>query len=172
MKQLVYLIIFLITINATNAKGWKIMSTTLTTAPDFTLLDQDSRSHTLSDYSKQYVLIYFYPKDDTPGCTKEACMIRDSYDEFKKRNIKVFGISADNPESHKKFIEKYHLPFTLLSDEKKQVAKLYHADGIFLKRISYLISPGGQIAKFYPDVDPANHSEIILEDFDKITKAN
>jgi thioredoxin-dependent peroxiredoxin len=141
---------------------------TINKAIDFTLKDQNKVPHRLSDYANQYVLIYFYPKDDTPGCTKEACLIRDNEEEFESRNIKVFGISADNPESHKKFIEKYHLPFTLLSDENKEVAKLYKADGVFLKRISYLIAPGGQILKFYPKVDPSSHAEEILADFDKL----
>ena len=141
---------------------------TLTTAPDFTLVDQNNTSHTLSNYSEQYVLIYFYPKDDTPGCTKEACMIRDSYLGFEERKIKVFGISPDSTESHKKFIEKYHLPFTLLSDENKHVAKLYEADGVFLKRISYLIAPGGKMLKRYLNVDPANHAQEILADFDDL----
>ena len=144
----------------------KINMQTLEQAPDFTLLDQDNKSHKLSDYSSQYVLVYFYPKDDTPGCTKEACMLRDNYEGFKERNIQVFGISSDDPASHKKFIEKYHLPFTLLSDTEKSVAKLYDADGIFLKRVSYLIAPGGKILKFYPNVDPANHASEILADFD------
>lgn len=146
----------------------KNMTTTSQEAPQFTLLDQDNKSHSLADYADQYVLVYFYPKDDTPGCTKEACMIRDSYNGFEERNIKVFGISADNPASHKKFVEKYHLPFTLLSDEKKEMAKLYKADGIFLKRISYLIGPGNKIIKFYENVDPASHAGEILADFDKI----
>lgn len=147
-------------------KGDKPMQA-IKAAPDFTLLDQDRNPHKLSDYSSDYVLIYFYPKDDTPGCTKEACMIRDNYAEFEEKKIKVFGISADSPESHKKFIEKYHLPFTLLSDENKAVAKLYEADGLFLKRISYLIGPGSQIIKFYPNVDPANHATEILADIDQ-----
>jgi peroxiredoxin Q/BCP len=170
MKLLTFLASIVLLLSAcdqvSNSKGEHLM--TLTTAPNFTLLDQDSKSHQLADYSAQYVLIYFYPKDDTPGCTKEACMIRDSYSGFQERNIQVFGISADNPESHKKFIEKYHLPFTLLSDEKKEVAKLYNTDGIFLKRISYLIAPGGKVVGFYPNVDPANHAAEILADFDKV----
>lgn len=142
----------------------------LTQAPNFKLLDQDSQIHQLSDYSDQYVLVYFYPKDDTPGCTVEACTIRDNYDGFEQRNIKVFGVSPDSPASHKRFIEKYHLPFTLLSDPDKEVAKKYNADGLFLKRISYLIAPGGEIAKFYPKVSPAEHSQEILEDFDRMQK--
>lgn len=154
----------------TKPEGDENMST-LTKAPDFTLIDQDNVSHTLSDYSDQYVLVYFYPKDDTPGCTKEACSIRDNEEEFSSRNIKVFGISADSPESHKKFVEKYNLPFTLLSDESKEVAKLYNADGVFIKRISYLIAPGSKILKFYPQVDPSSHAEQILSDFDKLNKS-
>lgn len=170
MRLLVFLICFILCCNNFQAKGLNIMDI-LTTAPDFTLLDQDSKAITLSDYAKQYVLIYFYPKDDTPGCTKEACLIRDSYSGFAERKIQVLGISADSPASHKKFMEKYHLPFTLLADEKKTVAKLYHADGFFIKRISYLISPGGHIAKFYPNVDPASHAQVILDDFDKLNPA-
>ena len=81
------------------------------------------------------MLIYFYPKDDTPGCTKEACMIRDLYKDFEKGGVKVFGVSSDSVESHKKFAEKYDLPFTLLSDPKKEVIKIYEADGaLFTKR--------------------------------------
>ncbi|MDA0771548.1 MAG: peroxiredoxin [Cyanobacteria bacterium] len=141
---------------------------TLITAPDFSLIDENNQTHTLSDYKDQYVLIYFYPKDDTPGCTKEACSIRDSIHRFESKNIKVFGISSDSPASHKKFKNKYQLPFTLLSDQKKEVAKLYHADGILLKRISYLIAPGGTILKHYPDVSPSSHAGDILDDFDAL----
>jgi peroxiredoxin Q/BCP len=89
-------------------------------APDFTLFDQDEISHTLSDYRGQWVLLYFYPKDDTPGCTKEACSFRDNFSEFSKLNIKVFGISADSLESHKKFVQKFNLPFSLLADTDKK----------------------------------------------------
>ncbi|MDA1256080.1 MAG: peroxiredoxin [Proteobacteria bacterium] len=156
---------FLISCN----KGETNMQTdTLVQAPGFVLMDENSMEHKLSDYSEQFVLIYFYPKDDTPGCTTEACAIRDSFEGFQQRNIKVFGISTDNPESHKKFKDKYHLPFTLLADENQEVAKIYHADGMFLKRISYLIAPGGQIIKHYSNVSPSTHAREILEDFDKI----
>ena len=85
-------------------------------APDFTLFDQDGIPHTLSLYKGKKVVIYFYPKDDTPGCTKEACSIRDSYDDFTNQDIEVFGISYDNSETHQQFIQKYKLPFNLLSD--------------------------------------------------------
>ena len=94
-------------------------------APEFSLPDQDGRVHSLKDYAGAPVLIYFYPKDDTPGCTKQACMIRDAFPDFKKTGVTVLGISTDSVKSHKKFAEKYGLPFTLLSDEEKKVVGAY-----------------------------------------------
>ena len=130
---------------------------------DFNLVDQDNIYHKLSDYPGK-VLLYFYPKDDTPGCTKEACMITEVYDDFKKAGITVLGVSADSPESHRKFREKYNLPFTLLSDPDKKVIKDYGAfSPLFTKRISYLII-NGEIIKSYPKVDPASHAMEILKD--------
>lgn len=142
-------------------------------APDFTLFDQDGKEHRLSDYLGKFILIYFYPKDDTPGCTKEACMLRDDFPNFKKLSAKVFGISADSVKSHKKFAEKYNLPFTLLSDEKKFVLKKYGAlaeKSMFgktflgIKRMSYLIDKEGNVAKVYESVKPAVHAEEVLAD--------
>lgn len=131
---------------------------------DFSLVDQDNIVHKLSDYSSGRVLLYFYPKDDTPGCTKEACMITELYDDFKKAGITVLGISPDSPASHKKFAEKYNLPFTLLSDSDKKVIKEYGASSlVFTKRISYLIDKG-IILKVYPKVDPASHAMEILKE--------
>ena len=136
-----------------------------TSAPNFKLLDQDGKEHSLSYHRGSYVLIYFYPKDDTPGCTKEACVIRDMYKDFESNGVKVFGISSDSVESHKKFAEKYQLPFTLLSDPKKEVIKKYEAYGaLFTKRISYLVGQNGMIEKVYPAVDPTNHGAEILKD--------
>jgi thioredoxin-dependent peroxiredoxin len=136
-----------------------------TLAPDFKLLDQDGLAHSLSYHKGGYVLVYFYPKDDTPGCTAEACAIRDAYKDFESNGVKVFGISADSVESHKKFVKKYELPFTLLSDPTKEVIAAYGAKGLpFTKRISYLIGPDGMIAKVYPKVDPAHHGVEILKD--------
>jgi peroxiredoxin Q/BCP len=136
-----------------------------TQAPDFRLLDQNGAEHTLAYHRGNYVLVYFYPKDDTPGCTKEACAIRDIYKDFESNGVKVFGISADSVESHAKFAEKYQLPFTLLSDPKKETIKAYGADGaVFGKRISYLIGADGMIVKAYPKVDPAHHGAEILKD--------
>ncbi len=141
------------------------MLTINTTAPDFKLLDQNNKEHSLSYHRNSYVLIYFYPKDDAPGCTQEACAIRDIYKDFESNGVKVFGISADSVESHKKFAEKYQLPFTLLSDPKKETIGAYGANSVpFTKRISYLISPDGVILKAYPKVDPTHHSAEILKD--------
>jgi len=142
-------------------------------APDFTLPDQDGTMRSLSDYRRRWVLLYFYPKDDTPGCTKEACSIRDNFPDFKKLKIAVLGISTDSVGSHKKFEEKYKLPFTLLSDADKKVVNLYGVWGkkTFMGkeyegtlRTSFLIDPKGNIAKVYEDVKPETHAEEILKD--------
>jgi len=142
-------------------------------APDFLLPDQKGDQHTLSDYRGKWVLLYFYPKDNTPGCTTEACTIRDSYAAFKNNKIVVLGVSADSVESHKKFAEKFTLPFTLLSDEKKEVLKKYKVWGkksflgkafMGIHRMSYLIGPKGFIQKVYPKVKPAEHAEEVFRD--------
>ena len=129
-------------------------------APDFRLPDQNGKTHSLSDYRGKWVLLYFYPKDDTPGCTKEACAIRDNLPKFKSLNLDVLGISTDSIKSHKKFAEKYELPFTLLSDEKKEVLKKYGVLG----RTSFLINPKGGIFKIYENVKPDAHAEEVLGD--------
>lgn len=135
-------------------------------APDFTLFDQHSRPHTLSLYKGKKVVIYFYPKDDTPGCTKEACSIRDSYDDFTNQDIKVFGISYDNSETHQQFIQKYKLPFNLLSDSDKSVSQLYGTKGAFFPvRKTFLIDESGKIVKIYDQVSVLDHGNDILRDF-------
>ena len=98
-------------------------------APNFILSDQNGKEHSLADYKGKWILLYFYPKDNTPGCTKEACMIRDNYDGFKKIKAVVLGISVDSVKSHDKFVKKYDLPFTLLADEEKKVVKAYDVWG-------------------------------------------
>lgn len=135
---------------------------------DFSLLDQNKTRQTLSKYSSGRVLLYFYPKDNTPGCTTEACQIAEVFNEFKKKGIVVFGVSPDSPESHKKFREKYNLPFTLLSDPGKKVIKMYEALGPLgtTKRISYLIEKN-KIVRVYPKVDPATHAYDILKDIER-----
>jgi peroxiredoxin Q/BCP len=146
-------------------------------APDFTLPDQDGQEHSLSQYRGQWVLLYFYPKDDTPGCTKEACSIRDAFPNFQALNIMVLGVSVDSVESHKKFAEKYKLPFTLLSDEHKKVVSHYGVwgekkfmgrehDGTI--RSSFLIDPTGTIEKIYTDVKPEKHAEEVLRDLKRL----
>lgn len=131
-----------------------------TEAPNFSLPDQNGEIHSLADYRGKSVLVYFYPKDDTSGCTKEACMIRDNFSMFQKANCIVLGISADSVKSHGQFVEKYSLPFTLLADQKKEVIKKYGITG----RSSYLINPQGLIIKAYSDVDPAQHASEVLKD--------
>lgn len=146
-------------------------------APDFTLPDQNGVEHSLSQYRGQSVLLYFYPKDDTPGCTKEACSIRDAFPNFQTLNIKVLGVSTDSVASHKKFVEKHQLPFTLLSDEHKKVVNLYGVWGEkkFMGReyegtlrSSFLIGPTGTIEKIYTDVKPEKHAEEVLRDLKRL----
>ena len=134
-------------------------------APNFTLKNHVGDSVSLSDFAGSKTLVYFYPKDDTPGCTKEACTITEMYDDFEKAGIVVLGISKDSPESHRAFREKYNLPFALLSDPDGSVIDQYGAKGFLgTKRISYLIDPNGNILKTYPNVDPATHAYEILKD--------
>lgn len=144
-------------------------------APDFKLLDQDGVTHSLTDYRGQWLVLYFYPKDDTPGCTTEACAFRDSLAGFKERNVAVLGVSADSVKSHKKFAKKYNLNFPLLSDESKAIIEAYGVwgpkklfgkefDGII--RSTFLINPEGEIAKEYPKVTPQEHAEEILKDLE------
>lgn len=133
--------------------------------------------HALADQKGKWVLLYFYPKDDTPGCTKEACAIRDHFPQFKKLGITVFGASVDSVKKHKKFVEKYNLPFTLLSDENKELVEAYGVWGkkkfmgreyMGTKRVSFLINPNGEIAHIYDDVKPAEHAEEVLADIAKL----
>jgi thioredoxin-dependent peroxiredoxin len=143
-----------------------------TQAPSFTLIDDQGKTRSLSDYLGKYILIYFYPKDDTPGCTTEACTIRDFYNDYEKMGITVVGISHDTPETHADFKIKYELPFTLLSDPKKEVITAYGAKGGFMtRRCSYLVDPKGVIVKTYPSVDPAGHAMQILQDVRDIVEA-
>jgi len=147
------------------------------TAPDFKTLDQDGKSHKLSDYKGEWVLIYFYPKDDTPGCTKEACSIRDMMPQFKKLKLKIFGVSVQGVKSHKKFAEKYDLPFTLLVDEDKEIVNKY---GVWAKkkfmgreymgtlRMSFLIDQKGKVAKVYENVKPEIHASEIIDDLKEL----
>jgi thioredoxin-dependent peroxiredoxin len=129
-------------------------------APLFTAASSDGSKVELQTLiGKGPIVLYFYPKDDTPGCTKEACGLRDDFAAFRKLTVTVFGISYDSMESHKKFIEKYHLPFALLSDSDHAIAKAYGADGmLFPKRMTFVIDKAGKIAYINPKVTPASHS--------------
>jgi peroxiredoxin Q/BCP len=149
-----------------------------TKAIDFTLQDQDGIAHTLTQYKGQWVLIYFYPKDNTPGCTKQACTLRDAEPAFEKLNAVVLGISGDSVRSHKKFVEKFALPFPLLSDPDKKVIQAYGSWGkkkmmgreyMGIFRNSFLINPEGTIAKIYEGVKPEKHAEEVLADIDLLT---
>lgn len=148
-------------------------------APAFTLPDETGAHHSLSDYRGSWVVLYFYPKDDTPGCTTEACGFRDAYQQFAENHIIVLGVSKDPVSAHRRFREKYDLPFTLLSDESKEVIKTYQAwgekkfmgktfEGIL--RITYLIDPEGSIRKVYEKVKPADHAAEILADIASFRK--
>ncbi|MCL4404306.1 thioredoxin-dependent thiol peroxidase [Patescibacteria group bacterium] len=146
-------------------------------APEIELPDQVGVWHRLSYHCGGWVLLYFYPKDNTPGCTKEACGLRDYFPNFKKLKAKVFGISVDSVQSHAKFAKKYKLPFTLLSDEGRVAVRMY---GVWGKkkfmgreyegtlRTSFLIDPKGKIRKVYKDVDPAVHAKEVLADLEDL----
>jgi peroxiredoxin Q/BCP len=142
-------------------------------APAFVLQDQSGKVQKLSDYKGRWLLVYFYPKDDTPGCTTEACQIRDGWASFKKKNIGVLGVSTDSVESHEKFAEKFNLPFPLLADTDKKMVAAYGVWGekqymgksyMGTNRTSFLIDPKGQIAKIYPKVKADGHAEEVLKD--------
>ncbi len=141
-------------------------------APGFELQDSEGKIHKLSDYAGETIVVYFYPKDDTPGCTKEACSFRDSYADFKKAGVTIIGISPDKVESHKKFKEKYALPFTLLADPDHVVCEAFGVwglkksfgreyEGVF--RTTYVIGPEGEIKRVFENVKPSDHSLEVLE---------
>jgi peroxiredoxin Q/BCP len=142
-----------------------------TLAPDFSLLDETGASRKLSDLRGKDVVLYFYPKDDTPGCTTEACSFRDDYSLYEKAGVVILGVSADSPKSHAKFKVKYHLPFSLLADEDHIVCEQYGVWGLKkmmgkeymgILRTTFLISKEGVIKKVFENVKPNEHSQEIL----------
>ena len=142
-------------------------------APGFKLQDQNGEWHELSDYQGGWLAIYFYPKDDTPGCTREACNFRDNIYAFKAIGANVVGVSVDDVESHKDFAEKYKLPFILLADTEGDMAQSYGVlrDWKVTKiasRQSFIVDPSGNIAKHYEDVDPDTHTEEVLADLEAL----
>lgn len=133
-------------------------------APAFSASDQNGNMHSLKEYAGRWLLLYFYPKDDTPGCTTEACGFRDHYGDLSK-SVVILGVSKDDAPSHKRFLEKFSLPFPLLADTDRSIITAFGADGmIFPKRISVLIHPKGTIAKIYEKIDCASHPAEVLTD--------
>jgi thioredoxin-dependent peroxiredoxin len=140
-------------------------------APDFSAVTNGGGKASLSDFKGKNVILYFYPRDDTPGCTKEACGFRDEFSEFQKRGAVVLGVSTDSAKSHDKFVEKFKLPFPLLADEDKKIVNAYGVWGeksflgrIFngTKRVTFLIGGDGRIRKIWPKVKPEEHAQEIL----------
>lgn len=138
-------------------------------APAFELKDQDGKAHKLGDYRGRWVVLYFYPKDDTPGCTTEACNFRDDLPKLRALGVQILGISVDSSKSHAEFAKKYSLPFPLLADDGGAVAKSYGSlwslgPVKFAKRHTFVINPEGNIARVYRDVKPEEHSRQVMDD--------
>lgn len=142
-------------------------------APAISLPDQNGTTHTLKDYQGKWVVLYFYPKDNTPGCTTESCGFRDAKKEYDEKNAVIFGISCDDEKSHSKFIEKFDLPFDLLADTEKKAVKdygvykeksMYGKQYMGIERTTFLIDPNGNVAKMYRKVKPKGHEEEVLKD--------
>jgi len=151
-----------------------------TIAPDFNLPDQKGDMYSLAHFRGKWIVLYFYPKDLTPGCTTEACNFRDEFDGFEKLNATVIGISRDSVKKHQKFADKYELQFFLLSDESGSVCEdygvwqeksMYGKKYMGILRSTYLINPEGKIAKVYPKVKPKEHATEILSDLNKLNRA-
>ncbi len=149
-------------------------------APDFTLPDQNGEQRRLADYRGKWLVLYFYPKDDTPGCTTEACSFRDERDVIAQHGAEIVGISKDSVASHKKFADKYHLNFTVLSDPDHQTIEAYGAwaskkmfghEYLGTQRKTFIIDPNGDIVREYPDVTPKQHALAIIHDLETLKAA-
>jgi thioredoxin-dependent peroxiredoxin len=147
-------------------------------APDFSLPDTNGELHSLKDYEGKWLVVYFYPKDDTPGCTAEACSFRDARDELIELGAEVLGISMDDPTSHEKFKAKHTLNFTLLSDPDKSVIesygswgkKMFGREGILRK--TFIIDPSGMVQKVYGRVTPLGHGDSVIHELKKLQQKN
>ncbi len=142
------------------------------TAPNFALMGNDGKMHHLNDFRGQYVVLYFYPKDETPGCTTEACNFRNDLTTIEKQGAKVIGVSVQTVKSHKAFTKKYGLNFLLLADPHKKVVRLYgvyNAKWQMANRVTFIINPEGKIVKIYPRVDPKVHAEQVIAELHKLT---
>ncbi len=149
-------------------------------APDFELPDQNGEVHKLSDSKGKLVFLYFYPRDDTPGCTFEACSVRDNLGKIESKGVQVFGVSTDTVKSHKKFEQKFQLNFTLLADSEKKTVDDYQvwAEKVMMGRryqgilrTSFLIDPEGKIVKVYEKVKPEGHIDEVIEDLKNLQKS-
>jgi thioredoxin-dependent peroxiredoxin len=147
-----------------------------TAAPAFKLQDQDGKVHQLADYKGKWVVLYFYPKDDTPGCTTQACEFRDDIFKFRRAGAVILGVSVDDVSSHKEFAAKHRLPFTLLADSTKSTAKAYGVLRNYValeiaSRQTFLIDPQGKVAVHYADVNPKENSKQVLADIARLQAA-
>jgi peroxiredoxin Q/BCP len=141
-------------------------------APEFNVLDNTGARVSLKDFKGKPIVLYFYPKDDTPGCTREACAFRDVYSDFKKAGAVVLGVSTDPVKSHQKFVDKFSLPFQLLSDDEKKIVNAYGVWGeksfmgrkyMGTHRVTFLVDGNGRIAKIWPEVKPEQHAAEVLD---------
>lgn len=172
MKPYLFAVLLLATLMHTNGYAGENMTNELTAgkaAPEFELVDQAGKPHRLADYRGRWLVLYFYPKDDTPGCIKEACAFRDDHIKFDTVNAEVVGISIDNSDSHAAFAKKYSLPFPLLADPGGKVAQQYGSFFSFgplkyAKRHTFIIGPDGRLEKIYRSVKPGSHSDEVLAD--------
>jgi thioredoxin-dependent peroxiredoxin len=142
-------------------------------APEFKLQDQSGKWHSLSDYRGKWVVLYFYPKDNTPGCTTQACEFRDNIFAYRKMDAVILGVSVDDVASHKAFSEEHGLPFPILADSEKSTATAYgtlttYKDMELSQRDTFIIDPQGRVAKHYVKVDPKGHSELVLADLKQL----
>jgi peroxiredoxin Q/BCP len=142
-------------------------------APEFRLQDQNGKWHTLDEYAGKWVVLYFYPKDGTPGCTKQVCKYRDEIEKVRAAGAEVLGVSVDDVESHEKFAKEHNVPFPLLADSDKSTAKAYGVltskfGFTFARRDTFVIDPQGKVARYYQDVDPEKNVEQVLSDLSSL----
>ena len=153
--------------------AWAALPATGTPAPAFSLADQAGKTRTLAEFRGKWVVLYFYPKDDTPGCTEEACKFRDDIYALSQMGAQVIGVSLDDSASHAQFAKKYSLPFPLLADPSGAVTASYGAlpqGSRYAKRYTFLIDPAGKVAKIYTSVETSRHSVEVIEDLKRMTK--
>ena len=167
LKKIIFIYLSSLLIFIQNAAATELQPGSI--APSFELKDQNFKTHTLEDYQTKWLVLYFYPKDDTPGCTTEACQFRDDIFKLKALNAKVLGVSVDDSKSHEEFAKKYSLPFPLLADTNTETSKAYGALSSYgttkrSKRHTFIIGKDSRIKKIYRDVSPKHHSQQVIDD--------